>query len=290
MATMLSDRDTEQSQSCTNARVASTHTSHTKGPFSLTDCSKLKQAVNRTAWVLRFTQNLRLPKEQRVIGPLRPDERRNALNFWIKLAQEDMYSKELEEIRSQKPIPLSSPISKLRPHLGEDSLLRATPRTGEPTVIILPDLRYITALIIDHAHSLCFHQGVRSTLALLSSEYLVRRRTVLRVVQTCTRCRRYRALPYTQTQGALPSFRTQPSRSFESIGIDYFGPLHVDDACKVWGLLITCATTRAIHLEVVRSQSTEDLQSALRRFFAIRGPDSERQREVVPQNFGTAAG
>ena len=73
--------------------------------------------------------------------------------------------------------------------------------------------RYITTLIIDHAHSLFFHQGVRSTLALLSSEYLVRRRTVLRVVQTCTRCRRYRALPYTQTQGALPSFRTQPSRS-----------------------------------------------------------------------------
>lgn len=81
-------------------------------------------------------------------------------------------------------------------------------------------------------------------------------------------------MPYTQTQGALPSFRTQPSRSFENVGIDYFGPLHVDGVCKVWGLLITCATTRAIHLEVVRSQSTEDLQSALRRFFALRGTPS----------------
>ena len=274
VAVVLTEEETRQSQSCASAGVTSTHTSHTSGPFPLTDCSTLKQAVNRTSWVLRFIQNLRLPKEQRLIGPLRPEERRNALYLWIKLAQEETYSTELEKIRAQQSVPLTSPIRKLRPHLGEEGLLRATPRTGEPAVIILPDLRYITTLIIDHFHSLSFHQGVRSTLALLSSEYLVRRKTVQRVVQTCTRCRRYRALPYTQTQGALPSFRTEPSRSFESIGLDYFGPLHVDDACKVWGLLITCATTRAIHLEVVRSQSTEDLQSALRRFFAIRGTPS----------------
>ena len=141
-------------------------------------------------------------------------------------------------------------------------------------MIILPDLRHITTLIVEHAHRICFHQGVRSTLAFLSSEYLVRRRTVQRIVQSCTRCRRYKALPYQQTEGALPEFRTQPSRSFERVGIDYFGPLHIDDGSKVWGLLITCATSRAVHLEVVKSQSTDDLQIALRRFFALRGTPS----------------
>ena len=244
------------------------------GPFRLTDCSTLKSAVNKTAWIRRFIHNASHTKQDRIRGPLRPEERQSALRLWIKLAQRSAYHSELQDIRGGRAVSHHSPLSNFRPHLDEEGVLRATPRTGEPAMIILPDLRHITTLIIDHAHRLCFHQGVRSTLALLSSEYLVRRIAVRRVVQTCTRCRRYRALPFRQPEGPLPEFRIQASRSFESVGIDYFGPLYISEGSKVWGLLITCATTRAIHLEVVRSQSTEDLQSALRRFFALRGTPS----------------
>ena len=204
----------------------------------------------------RFIYNCRHGKEDRITGPLRPEERQEALHLWIKLAQSAAFRNELADIRAQRPVSLQSSLKNLRPHLDEEGLLRAASRTGEPALIILPDLRHITTLIVDQAHRLCFHQGVRSTLALLSSEYLVRRRAVRWVVQTCTRCRRYRALPFQQPEGLLPEFRTQPSRSFENIGIDYFGPLYINDGNKVWGLLITCATTRAIHLEVVKSQST----------------------------------
>ena len=35
--------------------------------------------------------------------------------------------------------------------------------------------------------------------------------------------------------------------------------------------LLTCAFSRAVHLELVRSQSQEELQLALRRLFALRG-------------------
>ena len=244
------------------------------GPFELTKCSTLKQAVHRTAWIRRFVHNARTAREGRILGPLRPEERQQALLFWIKLAQRTVYHKELQDLSTSRAVSHQSSLKYVRAHLDEEGVLRASPRTGEPEVIILPDLRYITTLIIDHAHRLCFHQGVRSTLALLSAEYLVRRKTVRRITETCTRCRRYRALPYQQPEGALPEFRTQPSRSFERIGIDYFGPLYIDNSSKVWGLLITCATTRAIHLEVVKSQSTDDLQTALRRFFALRGTPS----------------
>ena len=79
-------------------------------------------------------------------------------------------------------------------------------------------------------------------------------------------------MPYRTPEGYLPRFRTQPSRPFAKVGVDFFGPLYVDNsAAKVWVLLITCATSRAVHLELVRSQATADLILALRRFFAIRG-------------------
>ena len=66
-----------------------------------------------------------------------------------------------------------------------------------------------------------------------------------------------------------PSEQSQVVRSQRS-GIDFFGPLYVDAGVKVWTLLFTCATSRAVHLELVRSQSTEDVKRALRRFFALR--------------------
>ena len=94
---------------------------------------------------------------------------------------------------------------------------------------------------------------------------------MLRVVNTCRRCRRLRGLGYRPEDGALPSFRTEPCRPFSKVGLDFFGPLVVDPGTKVWVLLITCATSRAVHLELVKSQHTEDVKLALRRFFALRG-------------------
>ena len=95
-----------------------------------------------------------------------------------------------------------------------------------------------------------------------------------RIVGTCFRCRRYRGLPYRSADGSLPTFRSEVSRPFSKVGIDYFGPLYVDRQTKVWVLLITCASSRAIHLELVRSQSAADLTLALRRFMALRGTPS----------------
>ncbi|MPC56519.1 hypothetical protein E2C01_050481 [Portunus trituberculatus] len=75
----------------------------------------------------------------------------------------------------------------MRPHLDHEHLLRTTLRTNEPPMIILPDLCHITSLIVDDAHRRCFHQGTRTTLALLAAEYMVRRRTVLRALPPSTR-------------------------------------------------------------------------------------------------------
>ena len=241
--------------------------------FDITKCSSLKQVIMRTAWVLRFIHNTSCPRQKRS-GPLTPEERRRALQYWIREAQKKAYPEELRSLIRGDLLPANSSLSKLRPRLNEEGIICAVTRTNEPLLPVLPEFAHITTLIIDEAHLRCFHQGTRATLALLSGEYLVRRRSVKRVVTTCHRCRRYKGLGFQPEDGSLPSFRTEPSRPFSKIGVDFFGPLYVDEGTKVWVLLITCATSRAVHLELVKSQSVEDVKLALRRFFALRGtPD-----------------
>uniref|UniRef100_A0A7I4YKJ4 Integrase catalytic domain-containing protein n=1 Tax=Haemonchus contortus TaxID=6289 RepID=A0A7I4YKJ4_HAECO len=74
--------------------------------------------------------------------------------------------------------------------------------------------------------------------------------------------------------GPLPKRRAIRTKPFENVGVDYFGPLIAkenDDKTKVHGIIITCMTTRMVHMEVVTDTSTDKLLLALRRFFARRG-------------------
>lgn len=242
--------------------------------FDITECSSLKQVICRTAWIRRFVSNARRPRADRVTGALTPEERNEALMFWLKDAQAAAYKKELKALQSSSLLPGDSPLLKLRPRLDEHGILCAFPRTNESPLPILPEFAYITTLLIDEAHRQCFHQGTSATLAILSAEYLVRRRSVLRVVKACRRCRRYRGQSYRSADGGLPSFRVEPSRPFSKVGLDFFGPLYTDAGSKVWVLLITCGTSRAVHLELVKSQHVDDVKLALRRFFALRGTPS----------------
>ncbi|XP_033978378.1 uncharacterized protein LOC117476110 [Trematomus bernacchii] len=41
---------------------------------------------------------------------------------------------------------------------------------------------------------------------------------------------------------------------------------------KRWALLFTCMSTRAVHIELIESMSTDSFINALRRFFSVRGP------------------
>ena len=242
--------------------------------FDITECSSLQMVVNKTAWVSRFICNARKARPDRLTGPLSSEERCKALEFWIREAQSRAYIAELKSLRAKTLLPKGSALTKLKPRLNENGVLCAVPRTGEELLPVLPEFAHITTLLIDEAHRRCFHQGTRSTLAILSADYLVRRRSVLRVVGTCRRCRRYRGMPYRASDGGLPSFRVEPSRAFAKVGLDFFGPLLTSTGSKTWVLLITCATSRAVHLELVRSQSTDEVKLALRRFFALRGTPS----------------
>lgn len=72
----------------------------------------------------------------------------------------------------------------------------------------------------------------------------------------------------------LPSERVNRSEAFQVVGIDFTGPLFIKTKTsneKSYIALVTCATTRAVHLELVSSLTTECFLLALRRFVARRG-------------------
>ena len=73
----------------------------------------------------------------------------------------------------------------------------------------------------------------------------------------------------------LPLDCIEPTPPLTYVGTDFFGPWYVKEGrkeMKRYGTLFTCLVSRAIHVEVAVSLSTDSFINALRRFLSIRGP------------------
>ncbi|KAE9412887.1 hypothetical protein Angca_000459, partial [Angiostrongylus cantonensis] len=99
-----------------------------------------------------------------------------------------------------------------------------------------------------------------------------------KIIRRCVPCQKMNSLPYKYpTMEGLPGRRVVRSHPFQHVGIDYFGPLTVkrdEDIRKIYGIIITCATIRLLHLKMMHNMSKNELLLVLRRFFARRGVPS----------------
>ena len=81
--------------------------------------------------------------------------------------------------------------------------------------------------------------------------------------------------------GDLPQDRLDiHQKPFQNTGIDFFGPILVtlskktranQAKAKRYGVIFTCMTTRAVHLEIAGDLSSDSFILSLRRFIARRG-------------------
>ncbi len=77
-----------------------------------------------------------------------------------------------------------------------------------------------------------------------------------------------------QRMADLPADRVEPSPPFSYSGVDCFGPFYTKQGRKEfkrYRLLITCLSSRAVHLEMLEDLTTDAFLNALRCFIAIRG-------------------
>ena len=96
----------------------------------------------------------------------------------------------------------------------------------------------------------------------------------------CTLCRKYEAkLLHKPPSAPLPDFRSQCCDAFTFIGIDNIGPMFVyptprnksSSLEKAYVVLYTCASTRAVHLDLVPDLSSSMFLNSFRRFTSRRG-------------------
>ena len=142
---------------------------------------------------------------------------------------------------------------------------------------ILPQKSHLTSLIIQNCHArFADHQGVNATLNHLMQKFWVvnAKAAVKTVIKECPFCTRRSAKPEAQIMADLPLSRLQTHEApFAHTSVDYFGPFVIKQRrCEIkrYGCIMTCMTTRAIHLEVALDLSTSSFINVLRRFVARR--------------------
>ncbi|XP_058456584.1 uncharacterized protein LOC131433979 [Malaya genurostris] len=72
--------------------------------------------------------------------------------------------------------------------------------------------------------------------------------------------------------------KTESTRPFTYVGVDFFGPLLVKigrSNAKRWIAVFTCLTVRAVHVEVAHNLSTDSCVKCIRRFVCRRGSPVE---------------
>ncbi|KAK3752434.1 hypothetical protein QZH41_003515 [Actinostola sp. cb2023] len=256
------------------------------------------------AWILRYKSKLQQATARRKandhvkfqavseIHPIEVVELQNAESALLRHVQKRCFSEELLilkpvnplcDLRKKIAVQKGSNIYKLNPILM-DGLIRVGGRLHRAPIddetrhpIVLPKKHHIVELITRYYHHLSGHSGLEHTLSLMRERFWVinARSTVRSTLNTCFSCRRRQAPAARQKMASLPADRITPSKPpFTYVGVDCFGPFEVRRGrthVKRYGVLFTCLTLRAVHIEVASTLDTESFINAMRRFTARRG-------------------
>ena len=225
---------------------------------------------------------------------LRVKDLQTAELFLIKAAQSKAFPEETEALVTKshqengivgKSVKRTSPIHRLKPIVDDDGVLRVGGRLHQTELpydikhpVLLPKKAHLTDLVIRHFHQRTGHQGrARTHAGIRSSGYWIVNGSSLigHHISKCVTCRKLRASPQQQVMAELPTDRFEQVPPFTFSAVDYFGPFYIKEGrkeMKRYGVLFTCMASRAIHLEIATSLTTDSFLNAYRRFVCRRGP------------------
>ncbi|XP_037034300.1 uncharacterized protein LOC119073091 [Bradysia coprophila] len=268
---------------------------HQERLIDLDRFSQWNRLVRTQAYVLRFIENTRRTKYSRIVGVLTQEELCEAENHLFRRAQRDVFLDEIlilkrnESAETPEEFEPSSELRRFSPYLDEQNVLRmkgridaaqsVTQDTKRP--IILPRRHRVTQLLVDSYHKRYKHINHHTAINEIRQKFVIPAlRVVMKGVRTmCQKCKNASAMPRIPEMAGLPFARLAiNTRPFTFTGVDYFGPYSVKVNRSIvpkYGVLFTCLTTRAIHLEVADSLNTNSCIDAIIRFSARKGQTRE---------------
>ena len=259
--------------------------------------SSVKRAIAGLVRVIKSFKERKQSKKpvttRNHLPPPSAAELERASEIVVKAVQREAFPEEFKVLSSPgetKTVPKSSNLLRLDPFLDPNGLLRVGGRLRNSTLEyqekhpkVLPKGHHVSKLIIRHFHEKVHHQGRQITSgAVREAGYWVigAHRTISSLIDSCVTCKKLRGATLTQQMANLPSDRLETNPPFTNIGFDVFGPWEIATRrlrggaanAKHWGLLFTCLSSRAIHIELLETMEASSFICALRRFLAIRGP------------------
>jgi len=277
----LQNTDVDDTQDIPNRPNNPTETCGIHLVIDATRHSRLTKLLSITVYVLRFGHNLRHP-QGKLTGPITARELSDSRMIWIKTSQQLEYFDEIANLKSQSH-KRTQLVRQLRLFLDDREFLRCGGRIHNAPISELAKFPYllspnhhITKLIVYATHERIHHSGVSSTVTALRQHYWFPaiRVFVRKLLRRCVTCVRLTGKPYRLPDPPpLPKTRTEDPTPFSVCGVDFTGAMYVrsgEGERKVYICLFTCATTRAVHLEVVLDMTVESFMLAFRKFVGRR--------------------
>ena len=274
--------------------------SHRAAPEEPTPLRKLVDRTGSWEKIVRVVQRI-LSMSRRVVDHIRQlsgialaprsadVEFHEAELVVIRDAQLTSLTDEYSRLKNGKGLPENHKLTGLAPFLDDNGLIRVGGRLDKAPLsydvrhpVLLPE-HPASLRLLTHLHEQCAHQGRHITsghVRLSGYQPLNMKKSISRLIKQCVPCRKQRGTTTTQKMADLPEERLERSPPFQQVGIDCFGPFYTSEGKttrarasnkKMFVLLLTCLTSRAVHLEPLAGMDTPSFLLAMRRFFAIRG-------------------
>ncbi|XP_037024126.1 uncharacterized protein LOC119066014 [Bradysia coprophila] len=251
--------------------------------------SNWRRLIGATAWMLRYINNCNPNRNKIFSATLNVDEWTNAEMKWIRHSQQRSFTQEISDLLRKRLVHPNSRIYTLSPELDENGILRLCGRADrlpnstidQRRPIILDGQDSYARLLIRFYHEKYNHIGHDTVLNEIKQRFWIVKATVTlkKIRSECWKCKILKARPQPTIMGQLPAPRLEGGNpAFHFTGMDYFGPITIKigrQLHKRYGVLFTCLTVRAVHIEVAASETTDSCIMAIRRFIARRGCPKE---------------
>lgn len=194
-------------------------------------CSSFNRLIRSLAWMKRYYR-----KEYHHPPYITVPEYRAVKLQLLRHSQKCAYKSEYSTLENGKHLPHVNSLASLSPYIDRDGIMRvgghlqkAGLKAAATHPMILSVHSHIVTLLIESTHQALKHAGPSAVMATMAYQYHIPKieKTLRKLGRSCVTCRKAYARTTNQMMGELPAARTQISRPFFTVGMDFAGPFPI---------------------------------------------------------------